>query len=291
LANGGFSFKPFGPKGDKNMKKPREFSFGDRSVANAYDKVLVPLLFVPWAEKLVQSFHPWEGKRILDLATGTGVLAEKLSTAIGDKGKVTGVDINSEMLAMAAERCGAASLPVEFMVATAESLELADGSMDVVVCQQGFQFFPDKPAAAMEMHRVLCAGGRLVVTTWCPVEECEFFGAICAALTAIGEDDLSDMMRVPFDFMDGDALRQHFEEAGFADVSLGKETHPFSLADHGIEPLEVAYATPVGIKLQALEEERQAKFRATFMELVEELCTDGNSLGIMTSHVLTAVKR
>jgi ubiquinone/menaquinone biosynthesis C-methylase UbiE len=273
------------------MDKPREFSFGDSSVATAYDKVLVPLLFIPWAEKLVESFHPWEGKHILDLATGTGVLAEKLFTETGDKGKITGVDINPEMLAMAAKRCASANPPVDFIVATAEALGVADDSMDVVVCQQGFQFFPDKPAAAAEMHRVLRRGGRLVVTTWCPVEECEFFGAICAALTAIGEDDLSNMMRVPFDFMDGNELKEQFEEAGFVGVSLSKETHPLSLAGHAMEPLEVAYATPVGIKLQALDEARQAVFRTTFLELVENLPGAAGSLGIMTSHVLTAVKQ
>ena len=272
------------------MDKPREFSFGDQSVANAYDQVLVPLLFTPWAEKLVESFHPWDGHRILDLATGTGVLAEKLSAEVGDAGQVTGVDINPEMLAMAALRCGQASPAVDFMVATAESLELADQSVDIIVCQQGFQFFPDKAAAAGEMHRVLCTGGRLVVTTWCPVEECAFFGAICVALTAIGEDDLSDMMRVPFDFMDGDALKAHFNEAGFEEVVLTKETHPLTLLEGGPDPLEVAYATPVGIKLRGLDEERQAGFKVNFMELVKGLSTDGDSLGLMTSHVLTAVK-
>lgn len=272
------------------MDKPREFSFGDLSVAAAYDRVLVPMLFVPWAEQLVEEFQPWNGKSILDLATGTGVLAERLAGVVGELGKVTGIDINPEMLAMAAQRCAGANPPVEFMEATAESLDLADESMDVVVCQQGFQFFPDKPAAATELHRVLRRGGTMIVTTWCPVEECEFFGAICEALIAVGEVELADMMRVPFDHMPSEALQLHFEAAGFANVRMQKQQRLLELTDAESNPVQVVYATPIGPKLGALEGEKQADFKDRFMGLIDAFSEDGRAMGSMTSHVLSAHK-
>jgi len=75
------------------VENPSEFSFGDQSVAAAYDTVLVPLLFEPWASQLVDNFKPWRDLCVLDLATGTGVVANRLSKHVGPTGKVIGTDI------------------------------------------------------------------------------------------------------------------------------------------------------------------------------------------------------
>ncbi|NIU07695.1 MAG: hypothetical protein GWN81_02260, partial [Phycisphaerae bacterium] len=61
------------------MGQTEEFSFGDDAVAESYDDVLVPILFEPWAELLVDEHQPWAGKKILDMATGTGILAQILA--------------------------------------------------------------------------------------------------------------------------------------------------------------------------------------------------------------------
>jgi ubiquinone/menaquinone biosynthesis C-methylase UbiE len=204
------------------MSKTREFSFGDDSVAGAYDNALVPVLFEPWAVRLVEEYRPWEGRRVLDLATGTGIVAQVLAKEVGPDGKVLGTDINGEMLALARQRCAGQNSTVEFIESSAHPLEISDDSIDVVVCQQGFQFFPDKSAAAMEIHRVLRDGGKVVATTWNPVEECQFFGAICNALESIDEVEISGMMRVPFDNMPESELACSFESAGFMDVRLGR---------------------------------------------------------------------
>jgi len=68
------------------MGKPSEFSFGNQSVAAVYDAVLVPILFDPWARQLVDDFKPWGGQRVLDLATGTGVAAHRLTPHVGPSG-------------------------------------------------------------------------------------------------------------------------------------------------------------------------------------------------------------
>jgi len=204
------------------MSESREFSFGDNSVANAYDSALVPILFEPWAAQLVEEHQPWEGRRVLDLATGTGIVARLLAERVGPGGKVLGTDINGEMLALARKRCADLTPVVEFMECPAHPLEIPSESIDFVVCQQGFQFFPDRRAAAQEVHRVLRDGGNLVATTWYPVADCQFFGAICDALTALGESEISDMMRVPFDIMPGSELVAHFESAGFATLTSSR---------------------------------------------------------------------
>ena len=272
------------------MSEKKEFSFGDNSVASAYDNVLVRYLFKPWAVRLIEENQPWSGRSVLDLATGTGIIAQQLAEQVGPGGNVIGTDINAEMLALAKRRCADSTPAVRFIECPAHPLDIPDNSTDFVVCQQGFQFFPDKLAAAHEIYRVLRDGGKVIATTWLPVSECEYFGAICDALNSIGEPELADMMRVPFDYMPESELTAAFEEAGFESVML-KQQEQNLVIDGGItDAVQVAYATPIGPKLSALPDERQDQFRKAFNELLNVLCNGRNTMGRMVSNVLSADK-
>lgn len=72
------------------MTKSDQFSFSGDSVASAYNNVLVPVLFKPWAISLIEEQGPWEGRRVLDLATGTGIVAQLLAQRVGSEGKERG---------------------------------------------------------------------------------------------------------------------------------------------------------------------------------------------------------
>jgi ubiquinone/menaquinone biosynthesis C-methylase UbiE len=272
------------------MSESQGFTFGDNSVASAYDNVLVRVLFEPWAVRLIEEYQPWEGRRVLDLATGTGIVAQQLAGHVGPNGNVIGTDINGEMLALAKKRCAYSNPAVRFIECPAHPLELPDSSIDFVVCQQGLQFFPDKLAAAQEIYRVLRDGGKVIATTWLPVSECEYFGAICDALNSIGEPELADLMRIPFDYMPESELTAAFEEAGFENVLLRQQEQDLKI-DGGItDAVQVAYATPIGPKLSALPDERQDQFRKAFNERLHVMCNGGNKMGRMVSNVLSADK-
>jgi len=273
------------------MNETQKFSFGDSSVASAYDNVLVQVLFESWAARLIEEYQPWEGRRVLDLATGSGIIAQLVAGQVGPSGMVLGIDINSEMLALAKKRCADLTPEVKFTQSPAHPLEISSDSIDFVVCQQGFQFFPDKDAAAQEMYRVLCVGGKVVITTWRPVAECQFFGSICNALNMIGEPEISDMMRRPFDFMPASQLTDHFESAGFVNVRLSQQEQDLVIDKGATHAIEVAYATPIRPKLLALSDERQAEFRKTLTELLHELSADGITMGRMVSNVLSGEKQ
>ena len=116
------------------MEKSNEFSFGDDSVAGAYDDVLVPILFEPWAKALIDAYGPWDGRRVLDLATGTGIVTRLLAKQVGPSGSVLGTDLNAEMLIVAAASISNDSPNVDFIECPAENLECADNSFDYVVC-------------------------------------------------------------------------------------------------------------------------------------------------------------
>jgi ubiquinone/menaquinone biosynthesis C-methylase UbiE len=272
------------------MNKIKDFSFSDDSIADAYDSILVPIIFEPWAVRLVEENQPWEGRRVLDLATGTGIVAQRLSERVGPSGKVLATDVNGEMLALAAKRCSGSTPAVKFIECPAHPLEISSDSIDFVVCQQGLQFFPDRYAAVQEIYRVLRDGGQAIATTWRPVVECEFFGAICNALDAIGESEISELMRLPFDVMPESELTSHFDSAGFVNVKLWRQEQDLMIGGGVSHAIQVAYSTPIAPKLRELSGERQAQFRRTFTGLLSELSADGITMGRMVSNVLSAEK-
>jgi ubiquinone/menaquinone biosynthesis C-methylase UbiE len=272
------------------MNETQDFSFGDDSVASAYDNVLVRILFEPWAEQLVEEHQPWNGRQVVDVATGTGIVAQLLASKVGPSGKVFGTDINAEMLSLAKKRCTGLIPEEMFIECPAHQLEISSNSIDYVVCQQGFQFFPDKGAAAQEIYRVLFNGGKFIASTWKPVSECQFFGKLCEALNTIGEPDMSDMMRVPFDFMPEKELIAHFESAGFVNVRIRQQELDMLLDGVAQDGVEVAYATPIAPKLRALPENKQKQFRNTFKELLSKLSNNGKTMGCMVSNILTGEK-
>jgi ubiquinone/menaquinone biosynthesis C-methylase UbiE len=272
------------------MSETKEFSFGDDSVASAYDNVLVRILFEPWAERFVEGHQPWDGRRVLDLATGTGIVAQLIASKVGSGGKVFATDINPEMLSLAKKRC-AGLIPEEmFIECPAHPLEISSNSIDIVVCQQGFQFFPDKDAAAKEIYRVLFSGGKFIASTWKPVSECQFFGKLCEALEMIGEMEMSDMMRIPFDFMPEKELIDHFESAGFKNVQVREQKLDLLLDGVVKDGVEVAYSTPIAPKLRALPDNKQEQFRNTLKELLSKLSDNAKTMGCMVSNILSGEK-
>lgn len=136
-------------------------------VAEDYQRELVPLLFQPWVDDLVGRVSPQPGERVLDVACGTGVVARTAAPLVAESGTVVGLDVNPDMLAAARRVTTVGGPPITWMRASAAETVLPDSAFDVVLCQQGLQFFPDRPAALRELHRVLAPGGRIALSVWC----------------------------------------------------------------------------------------------------------------------------
>ena len=132
--------------------------------AEIYEQHMVPAIFARWAPDLVGAAGVRTGQRVVDVACGTGAVARLLAERVGTTGKVTGLDVNPAMLAVA--RLSAPSQSIEWLDGSAVKMPLPDAIFDAVVCQQGLQFFPDRPAALSEMRRVLKPGGRLALSCW-----------------------------------------------------------------------------------------------------------------------------
>ncbi len=266
-------------------------SFDGEAIAKGYDDYLVPVMFDPWAERLIERVPPHAGATVLDLATGTGIVAKKLAERLGVDGKIYGVDLNTAMMRLAKERCADISCAIEFVESSAEAIDLPDASVDYVYCQQGFQFFPDKQAAAREIYRLLRPGGRAILTTWLPLSECPFFGAICTALNECDEPDIAAIMARPFDHMPADELRQPFDAQPFAKVQLEQDVREMCITG-GIErAYQTVFGTPIAPLLEALPNVKQEAFRNAMLGQLEKLRgEDGITYGHLVTHVLIAEK-
>jgi ubiquinone/menaquinone biosynthesis C-methylase UbiE len=137
------------------------------SIPAIYDRYMVPLIFAPYAQLVAKRAAQLGPLRILETAAGTGVVTEALSLAIPDA-EIVATDLNAPMLDQAARRVG--SQKVRFQQADAQALPFPDAGFDLVVCQFGLMFFPDKVRGNSEARRVLRENGRYMLVIWDRVE-------------------------------------------------------------------------------------------------------------------------
>ena len=115
--------------------------------AELYERCPARYILGPWAPLLVETAHVAAGERVLDVACGTGVVARAAAERAGRRGRVVGIDLNPGMIAVAQSLPAIDGAPIEWLERSALDLGLDDASFDVGRCQQGLQFFPDRPAA------------------------------------------------------------------------------------------------------------------------------------------------
>jgi SAM-dependent methyltransferase len=134
---------------------------------------------------------------------------------------VVGVDIDAGMLGIARAEALKKNAVAEFRSGSANELPIQSGSIDVALCLQGLQFFPDRSKAFAELLRVIKPGGKLVATTWSSIESCMGYWAMVSALESRGID--AAPARKPFSFSDPIELRKQAEQAGFRHVTVRTE--------------------------------------------------------------------
>jgi SAM-dependent methyltransferase len=186
------------------------------SAPENYEAYLVPVIFGPWGHDLLEIAALRPGERVLDVACGTGIVARLAAERVGTPGTVVGVDINPGMLATARK----ISPVIDWREGNVTALPLSDATFDVAVCQQGLQFFPDRPAALREMHRILTPQGRLAVACWKGIQHSPGFLALAEALAKHAGPEATAIARGPFALGDERELRSVIAGAGFKGVAV-----------------------------------------------------------------------
>ena len=184
------------------------------SIPQLYQHYLVPLIFEPYAADLASRVALHQPKRVLEIAAGTGVVTRHLTRSLTQEASIVATDLNQTMLDQAAMI--ETNRTVEWRQADAMQLPFQDGSFDVVVCQFGVMFFPDKATAFSEARRVLRPGGHFVFNAWDRIEENEFGATVTRALaTLFPKDPPQFIARVPHGYHDVAVIAADLARGGF----------------------------------------------------------------------------
>jgi ubiquinone/menaquinone biosynthesis C-methylase UbiE len=187
--------------------------------AELFQRYTVPAITSLWAEDLVARAGVRAGENVLDVACGTGAVA-RLAAQRSMTGRIVGLDLNADMLRVARELPRAEGPPIEWREGSALALPFADGSFDVVLCQLGLQFFPDKGLALKEMARVLVSGGRLALSVFTAIERTPIAFAFANALDRHIGEGVSSAKRLEHAFSDSSLLKQLAMDAGLKNVAV-----------------------------------------------------------------------
>jgi SAM-dependent methyltransferase len=218
-------------------------------VAEGYDRLMVPMLFEPYAAEVARRMVLGAG-HLLETAAGTGVVTAALAEALPAAVAITATDLNQPMLDRAALR-----LPpgrVTLRQADAQALPFDDAGFDALVCQFGVMFMPDKPRALAEAWRVLVPGGRLLLSVWSGLDRNPITDAVQRAVAAQFPDDPPLFMaRTPHGHHDIAAMTAALDAAGFAEVGVERVALPCRSPSSRQAATALCQGTPLRAEIEA----------------------------------------
>ena len=253
----------------------------DTDSADAYERHLVPAIFEPFARALVALAEPAAGERVLDAACGTGIVARYAAPRAGH---AVGADVNAGMLAVAAR----IAPQLEWVQADLAALPFEDGAFDLVLCQQGLQFVPDRAAALAELRRVLAPGGRILVSVWRGPEHNPGFAVFADVLDRRVDPGAGAVLRSPVAGGDGETWRAALTAAGFGDVRVRVERGGPSWPSAAELLRQELASSPLAGRLSAAARDALA---ADLAEALRDYTEGGRVVLRMETSVLTASPR
>lgn len=245
------------------------------AIPEIYQRYLVPMLFAPYAADLAGRATALLPRQVLEVAAGTGTVTRELARRLAPEAAIVATDLNPPMLARA-QAIGVAR-PVTWQPADAMQLPFDDGMFDVVICQFGAMFFPDKPQAFAEARRVLRPGGVLLFNVWDRIEDNDFANVITRALTRLYPDTPPTFMaRTPHGYHQLDQVAADLRQGGFASAPSFHTLAASSRADSsGIAAIAFCHGTPLRAELEAKGPDGLARATDTAAHALAQAFGDG----------------
>jgi ubiquinone/menaquinone biosynthesis C-methylase UbiE len=260
------------------------------SIAEFYERHLVPLIFEPYARDLGERVCAIRPRRVLEIAAGTGVVTRALASRLPTTTTIVATDLNAPMLDHAKTRIERNDR-IEWKTADAQELPFEDETFDAVACQFGAMFFPDKERAFKEARRVLRPGGRYFFSVWDRISANEFADVVTQALGGMFPDDPPRFLaRTPHGHYDVDRLREQLRTAGFVDVSADAVEARSKAASARDAAVAYVQGTPLRNEVESRDPARleEATDRAT--QAIARRFGSGAIDGLIRAYVITAQK-
>jgi ubiquinone/menaquinone biosynthesis C-methylase UbiE len=224
------------------------------SIPENYDRYLVPLIFESFAQDIAQRVAALSPRTILETAAGSGVVTRALTPRLSPDASYVVTDLNQPMIDYAATQ-QVADRRVRWRKADAQALPFEDAAFDVVCCQFGVMFFPDRQSGYREAKRVLKPGGCFCFNVWDRIEENVFANDVTNALAEVFPSDPPRFLaRTPHGYHDIALIRSELEKAGFSRAVIETKAEQ----SHASSPRHPAVAYCQGTPLRNEIEARDA---------------------------------
>jgi len=249
-------------------------SAGDKvfagSIPENYDRYMVPLIFASYARDIARRAAALSPQAVLETAAGSGVVTRALAPGLSPDARYVVTDLNQPMLDYAATRQNP-DHRISWRKADAQALPFEDAAFDLVCCQFGVMFFPDRPSAYREARRVLKPGGCFLFSAWDRIEDNVFADDVTNALATLFPNDPPRFLaRTPHGYHDTALIRSDLAKAGFSNVTIETRAEE----SRAPSPRHVATAYCQGTPLRNEIESR-----------------DAEKLEAATDHVASAIAR
>lgn len=258
------------------------------SIPATYDKLMVPMLFEPYAADVAERARQFAPRDILETAAGTGVVTQAIHRAVPDA-RIVATDLNPAMLEVAAGHLR--SDKIRYQAADAQDLPFEDLSFDLMVCQFGVMFYPDKLAANREAFRVLRAGGRYLMVIWDSLDKNPASKAIHEAVAAeFPSDPPAFLARVPFGYADLEMVTADLMAAGFDDLEFETVGHRCTAPSALEAAAGMCQGSPLRSEIEARDHSALERVTEAAAKALQQFEGPSGLDAPMSAHVVIAIK-
>jgi ubiquinone/menaquinone biosynthesis C-methylase UbiE len=259
------------------------------SIPEIYDQFLVPLIFEPYALDLAKRVQKIDPQNVLETAAGTGVLTRAMAARLSKHVRILATDLNQPMLDRAKTR-QIEDTRIDWKQADALNLPFEDQRFDVVACQFGAMFFPDKGQGYKEARRVLKPGGQFIFNVWDKISENEFPDVVIEALAQFFPSDPPRFLaRTPHGYHESNQIREELAFAGFKNVSV-EAVDAISKAPSALDAATAfCQGTPLRNEIEARDAARLKDATKYAADALERRFGSGPIEGRIRALVITAI--
>ena len=226
------------------------------SIPQNYDRYLVPLIFESFAEDIAQRVAALSPTTVLETAAGSGVVTRALAPRLSPNARYVVTDLNQPMLDYAATR-QAVDNRISWRKADALALPFEDAAFDLICCQFGVMFFPDRQSGYQEAKRVLKPGGCFLFNVWDRIEENVFANDVTTALAEVFPSDPPRFLaRTPHGYHDLDLIHSELKQAGFSSVKIETRADRSRASSPRVPAVAYCQGTPLRNEIEARDADK-----------------------------------
>ncbi len=258
------------------------------SIPENYDRHMVPLIFESFARDIAQRAAALSPRAVLETAAGSGVVTRVLAPRLSPDASYMVTDLNQPMLDYAAKR-QAADSRISWRQADALALPFEDAAFDLVCCQFGVMFFPDRQSGYREARRVLKPGGCFLFSVWDRIEENVFANDVTNALAEVFPDDPPRFLaRTPHGYHDTAQIRRELEHAGFSSVVIETRADQSRASSPRHAAMAYCQGTPLRNEIEARGADRLEAATDRAASRIAETHGSGAVAAKIQAHVIVA---